>query len=89
MGVYLNPGNEKFAKAVQSEIYVDKTGLIEYTDQVIADGLLWEGMRFQRTFFWIENFSKCCICTALKSISYDFFEYAGISEPEQGNWPGD
>ena len=25
MGVYLNPGNEKFAKAVQSEIYVDKT----------------------------------------------------------------
>ena len=35
MGVYLNPGNEKFAKAVQSEIYVDKTGLIEYTDQVI------------------------------------------------------
>ena len=74
MGVYLNPGNEKFAKAVQSEIYVDKTGLIEYTNQVIkycaeiclcqpsaalwkiydggyADGLLWEGMRFQRTFF--------------------------------------
>ena len=73
MGVYLNPGNEKFAKAVQSEIYVDKTGLIEYTNQVIntvqryvcvsrprrfgkiydggyADGLLWEGMRFQRTF---------------------------------------
>ena len=35
MGVYLNPGNEKFAKAVQSEIYVDKTGLIEYTNQVI------------------------------------------------------
>ena len=35
MGNYLNPGNEKFAKAVQSEIYVDKTGLIEYTNQVI------------------------------------------------------
>lgn len=35
MGVYLNPGNEKFAKAVQSEIYVDKTGLIKYTNQVI------------------------------------------------------
>ena len=31
MGVYLNPGNEKFAKAVHSEIYVDKTGLIGYT----------------------------------------------------------
>ena len=35
MGVYLNPGNEKFAKAVQSEIYVDKTGLIKYTNRVI------------------------------------------------------
>lgn len=112
MGVYLNPGNEKFAKAVQSEIYVDKTGLIEYTNQVIntvqryvcvsrprrfgksmtADMLTaYYGKECdsRELFFWIENFSKCCICTALKSISYDFFEYAGISEPEQGNWPGD
>ncbi len=28
MGIYLNPGNDGFAKAVRSEIYVDKTGLI-------------------------------------------------------------
>ena len=25
MGVYLNPGNDKFYKAINSEIYVDKT----------------------------------------------------------------
>ena len=25
MGSYLNPGNEKFAQCVNSEIYVDKT----------------------------------------------------------------
>ncbi|MCI9098440.1 MAG: AAA family ATPase [Lachnospiraceae bacterium] len=28
MGIYLNPGNDGFARAVRSEIYVDKTGLI-------------------------------------------------------------
>jgi hypothetical protein len=36
MGIYLNPGNDMFNQAVNSEIYVDKTGLIEYTNSVIA-----------------------------------------------------
>lgn len=27
MGNYLNPGNEKFRRMIQSEIYVDKTGI--------------------------------------------------------------
>jgi len=30
MGIYLNPGNNKFKRAVNSDIYVDKTGLIKY-----------------------------------------------------------
>ena len=34
MGVYLNPGNDKFYKAINSEIYVDKTELILYTNRV-------------------------------------------------------
>lgn len=33
MGVYLNPGNQKFLRSIQSEIYVDKTGLIGFTNQ--------------------------------------------------------
>lgn len=33
MGVYLNPDNENFYQAVNSDIYVDKTGLINYTNQ--------------------------------------------------------
>ena len=28
MGVYLNPGNDRFRRACNSEIYVDKTELI-------------------------------------------------------------
>lgn len=35
MGIYLNPGNEKFEEAVNSEIYVDKTGLIHYTNSML------------------------------------------------------
>lgn len=36
MGVYLNPGNDAFALAVQDDIYVDKTGLIAYTNHRIG-----------------------------------------------------
>lgn len=35
MGNYLNPGNESFQKIVNSEIYVDKTGLLNYTNKVL------------------------------------------------------
>lgn len=34
MGIYLNPGNQAFRDEIHSEIYVDKTGLIEYTNRV-------------------------------------------------------
>ena len=36
MGVYLNPGNRLFAEAIGSEIYVDKTELIEHTNKVLG-----------------------------------------------------
>ena len=35
MGIYLNSGNEFFKEAVNSEIYVDKTMLIDFTNHVI------------------------------------------------------
>ena len=35
MGIYLNPGNGKFKITTNSKIYVDKTELIEETNQVI------------------------------------------------------
>ena len=35
MGVFLNPGNSNFKRACHSEIYVDKTGLIELTNKII------------------------------------------------------
>lgn len=36
MGVYVNPGNAAFQKALNSDIYIDKTGLISYTNSRIG-----------------------------------------------------
>ena len=36
MGIYLNPGNEQFSVSVNSELYVDKTELIKYTNSRIG-----------------------------------------------------
>lgn len=35
MGIYLNPGNEGFRETIRSKIYVDKTGLIAFTNDVM------------------------------------------------------
>lgn len=35
MGMFVNPGNGAFQVALNSEIYVDKTGLIKYTNKVM------------------------------------------------------
>lgn len=35
MGYYLNPGNDRFAEALRSAIYVDKTGLIAHTNRFL------------------------------------------------------
>ena len=35
MGMFVNPGNEAFQVAINSEIYVDKTGFLRYTNKVM------------------------------------------------------
>ena len=35
MGIFVNPGNGAFQVALNSEIYVDKTGLLKYTNKVM------------------------------------------------------
>lgn len=40
MGIYLNPNNNGFQRALNSKIYVDKTELIDYTNEVIMTLLI-------------------------------------------------
>lgn len=35
MGIFVNPGSNAFQVALNSEIYVDKTELLSYTNKVI------------------------------------------------------
>ena len=35
MGSYLNPDSSKFEEAVNSDIYIDKTGLLTYTNSIL------------------------------------------------------
>ena len=35
MGMFVNPDNSAFQVALNSEIYVDKSGLIKYTNKVL------------------------------------------------------
>ena len=35
MGIFVNPDDSAFQVALNSEIYVDKTGLIKYTNRVL------------------------------------------------------
>ena len=34
MGIYLNPGSDKFQEALRSAIYVDKSSMIAYTNRI-------------------------------------------------------
>ena len=36
MGIYLNPTNTDFQRALNSEIYIDKSELIKYTNKVLC-----------------------------------------------------
>ena len=38
MGIYLNPGNERFAESVNAKIYVDKTMMIDILAGIVRDG---------------------------------------------------
>ena len=38
MGLYLNPGNDSFQQALNNPIYVDKSLLINYMNQLVGTG---------------------------------------------------
>ena len=56
MGIYLNPGNSAFREAVNSTIYVDKSGLISYTNSVLNTAQKYICKQAQT--FWQDNGSR-------------------------------
>ena len=62
MGIYLNPNTESFEAALNSQIYVDKTGLIAETNKLIGTEQKWlcisRPRRFGKSLFTsvLENY---------------------------------
>ncbi len=75
MGIYLNPGNEGFWEAVSSKVYVDKTGLIKYTNEL---------MNTEQKHICVSRPRRFGKSMALKMLAaYCFFEeYTGFTEKE-------
>lgn len=77
MGIYLNPGNEGFLEAVSSKIYVDKTGLIKYTNEL---------MNTEQKYICVSRPRRFGKSMALKMLAAyysrgcDFFKYAAVSD---------
>ena len=65
MGIYLNPKNKLFAVSISSDIYVDKTELIAYTNKFIGKERPLIGSsrprRFGKIVFRLENFQMFII----------------------------
>ena len=66
MGKYLNPGNTIFKKAVESEIYVDKTGMINYINSVVNT---------EQSYICVsrQQINKCRKSLYLRRFSWDAF----------------
>ena len=54
MGIYVNPGNDNYVRALNSGIYVDKTGMLARLNQVMDTEQCWicvsRPRRFGKTF---------------------------------------
>ena len=63
MGIYVNPGNEEFKRAVNSKIYVDKT-LKDYHGRLLLVGINYR--KAEKTYTCrietetMENFHRLC-----------------------------
>ena len=62
MGRYLNSNADGFGKIVNSEIYVDKTGMLSYTNQVLNTMQGYLCVSRPRRFGKTLNMSTCGVC---------------------------
>ena len=79
MGTYLNPGNEAFAEAVNSEIYVDKTEMIQYLNSVVRTKQKYVSVSRPRRFGKTMAADMICAYYDRETDSRDLFEKRKLS----------
>lgn len=74
MGMYLNPGKQRFQIAINSEIYVDKTGLINHLNSVINTNQRYVSVSRPRRFGKTMAADMICAYYDRTANSRDIFE---------------
>ncbi len=86
MGTYLNPSNDKFQRSLNSKIYVDKSELISYTNEVIQTNQQYMCVSRPRRFgksMAIEMLSSYYGCQKDSHSQFDSLKIAEHSSYEQ------
>ena len=82
MGMYLNPGRNAFEEAVNSEIFVDKTGMIRYLNSVVKTMQKYICVSRPRRFGKTMAADMICAYYDRKADSRSLFERCKISKTE-------
>lgn len=83
MGIYLNPSNEKFQRSLNSKIYVDKSELIRYTNEVIRTNQQYLCVSRPRRFGKSMAIEMLASYYGCENDSHSQFDSLKIAETEQ------
>lgn len=85
MGTYLNPGSAAFKEALNSEIFVDKTGMIQYLNRILCTKQKYVSVSRPRRFGKTMAADMLCAYYGRRAESRHLFEQCKISKIETGN----
>ena len=80
MGVYLNPGNKSFSMAVNSQIYVDKTPMIQFTNAVLNTSQRYISVSRPRRFGKTMAADMLCAYYDMQADSRELFQERLLAE---------
>ncbi len=87
--MYLNPGKQRFQIAINSEIYVDKTGMIRYLNTVLNTNQRYVSVSRPRRFGKTMAADMLCAYYDRTADSRDMFEHTNLvnnTDSVQGKW---
>ena len=83
MGLYLNPGNQRFKEAVNSNIYVDKTEMISFLNSVVSTEQKYVCVSRPRRFGKSLAVNMVCAYYSINADSRNLFESTKLCEHEK------
>ncbi len=84
MGTYINPGKTAFEEAVNSEIYIDKTGMLGYLNSVVKTKQKYVSVSRPRRFGKTMAADMICAYYDREADSRELFEALKVSESDTG-----